>query len=75
MRAADCVHSRFGKAEVFYFAFGDQVLDRTSYVFDRYLWVDTMLIKEVEKHLRSECLRDVLSIDDRRQRLRSPQQS
>src|ERR1017187_8648979 len=46
--ATDRLNSCFGKAEVLDLAFLNQVLHRSSYVFDRHVRVNPMLIKQVD---------------------------
>ena len=48
VRATDCLHSRFRKAEVLHFAFLDQVLHRARHVLDRHVRVDTVLIEQID---------------------------
>src|ERR1019366_7995423 len=48
MCATDRLHSCFGKAEVLDLAFLKQVLHRSSYVFDRHVRVNPMLIEQVD---------------------------
>src|ERR1035437_6760615 len=46
--ATDGLHSCFGKAEVLDLAFPNQVLHRSSYVFDRHVRVNPILIEQVD---------------------------
>ncbi len=47
MRTADRLYARFGKADRANFAFIDQVLHRADYILDGNVWIDAMLIKEI----------------------------
>src|SRR6266550_4666646 len=46
--AADRARPGFGHAEVLHLALRNQFLDRARHVFDRHVWVDTVLIIEID---------------------------
>src|SRR5260221_5752539 len=53
VRAADCVCAGFGETEMFHLACSDQLLHRAGCVLDGYVWVDTMLVEQVDRrHLQ-----------------------
>src|SRR5439155_20888353 len=48
VRATDRLRSGFRKAEVFDLTFVNQFLHRSSYLFDRHVWVNTVLIEQID---------------------------
>jgi hypothetical protein len=46
--AADRLCAGLRQPEVLHFAFLDQLLDRSGHVLDRHVWIDAMLIEEVD---------------------------
>src|SRR5208282_461444 len=57
--ATDRLHSRFGKSQVLDLPLLNQILYRASYVFDRHVRVNTMLIKQVDD-IKPEALKRAL---------------
>src|SRR5262245_39030113 len=55
MRSADCRRRCFRKAEVLDLTFLNQVLHRSCYIFNRYVWITTVLIEEID-YTRLEAL-------------------
>jgi hypothetical protein len=45
---ADSARGRLGHAEVRDFAFFDQVLDRSGYILDRHIRVDSVLVVQID---------------------------
>ena len=48
MCAADCLHACLGEAKVPNLALLDQILNRSGHVLDWHLWVDSVLVKQVD---------------------------
>src|SRR5262249_7100770 len=47
MRATDGLSSRFGKPKVFHLTFLNEFLHDPGHVFDRYVWINAMLIEQI----------------------------
>src|SRR5437870_6873809 len=65
MRPADRRRRCFRKAEVLDLTLLNQVLHRSSHIFNRYLWVTTVLIEEIDHvHLEAfeRCLGNLLDV-------------
>src|SRR5262249_45468138 len=48
MGPVDCVHPGFRKSKVPDFAFRDEIFHRASYIFDRHVRINAMLIEEID---------------------------
>lgn len=48
MRTPYCLCRRFGQAEVFDLAGGDQFSDGARHVLNGYIWIDTMLVEQID---------------------------
>jgi hypothetical protein len=48
VRAPQRLHACFGKTKVFHFALLDQIFDNARDVFDRHIWIDAMLVEQVD---------------------------
>jgi len=46
---ADRLHSWLRKSEMLHLAFVNQFLPRTSYIFNRHVGINTMLIEQIDK--------------------------
>src|ERR1043165_3755173 len=60
MCAANGFKSRLGKSEVPDLTFRNPILNRSRHVFNRHVWIDTMLIKQI----------DVVSLEPSQRRVR-----
>jgi hypothetical protein len=47
MRSADCSCPRLRETEVQNFSLFDEIFNRTSHIFDRHLWIDSVLLIEI----------------------------
>jgi hypothetical protein len=48
VRSADCFRTRLREAEVQHLALLDEIFDRTSHLFDRYGWIHSVLVIEID---------------------------
>src|SRR5207249_8851157 len=64
VRATDGLHSCFRHAEVLHLALPNQFLDRSGHILDRHVWVNPVLIVEID-HIGPEPFQRALDAQDR----------